>query len=693
MKISKHLVLVTGCHSFFFNSGCRDVAKNCRGNESYCTDVHIDWTYKWCRATCRTCNKQRPQSAAPQQPASPVQTAQQYQQVPTKNFGSLFAGMQMPENDRGWFSERTKDTKSTYRPFAEVNSDVANSWYELEYQNVQKSKNIADWNSKGYFDYRRNDWRRRTGKPTASPHMSGKQGVNPYGNSFNGFKSLFHRGGNTPATSTPAPTAAPTAAPTQPAIIIPPRTIAPTTTEAPVECRDVATNCEILVHRCDLEYQIRENYCKMSCGGCTAAAPQPAQPVQQFKTIGAVPPLSTFPRNPGPTALPISQDILDAINSHSGPIHQTFTTVAPPVVHQPVAPVLQQLVPQLPPPQVVQQPAAPIAPPVVQHPVVAAAPPVLQETVAGECVDAAIECSIITLDMCKQPFMAEMRKKCPKTCDACGGEKPEPKTNERTVTLIAPPAPSVRSCEDTAGATMCTQLKQKVAQHEQLKDMFCNSQSVWMNCPRTCNKCAEVQNLPSCMDTMPSCTSDQISSDDLCKNPTLKLACKQTCGMCTDSGTPVVQPEPVVVSAPPAPVVTTPAPAPVQPHPGCTNNYPELCKIKANTESCKNENLWKKCGSSCHRCSETAHLKYECKDMNEMCQTELMTIGCKTKSWVREACPVSCGATAEFCEQPKVVEPVSNYQPVSDMSPNCKTVWKENCHIDMFKRACPESCP
>ena len=384
---------------------------------------------------------------------------------------------------------------------------------------------------------------------------------------------------------------------------------------------------------------------------------------------------------------------------------------------------------------------------------------------------------------------------------------------------------------------MCKKVKEKGAANKQILDLFCKSQSVWMNCPLTCDKCDEVAALPSCMDTMPNCSSDKISKEELCLNPALKMACKKTCGVCSDAPVttatptttavlttmypradldsmfmdkirtfgssapvsnpialePVYQPvepvvyqpveqpvaveqympisqatnerlaslpvansqtpsyivdmahaslpvqnpvavpvavpvdEPVVgpvyvpVAAPvAAPVavpvaepvvgpvyvpVAAPVAAPVSmpvavfdvPSAGCEDLYPELCKLKANAETCQSQNLWSKCGASCNRCAETSHLIYECKDMNEMCQTGLMSISCPNEKWIRESCPITCRATSEFCvnsapEEP-VVESADAFKPAKDMSPLCASTWKKMCHIPMFGKACPVSCP
>ena len=159
----------------------------------------------------------------------------------------------------------------------------------------------------------------------------------------------------------------------------------------------------------------------------------------------------------------------------------------------------------------------------------------------------------------------------------------------------------------------------------------------------------------SCMDSIETCTSEKISQEELCQSPSLKFACRKTCGLCVSETAaspklPVpVQPVPPIAHLPVQPVNQIPItnsvpvqtlpvsqpvvqyarnvaveppvqfspPQAVQPNQpvsstadkplGCLDAYPELCKLKANANSCQNKNLWRKCGASCNRCSETTN--------------------------------------------------------------------------------------
>ena len=81
----------------------------------------------------------------------------------------------------------------------------------------------------------------------------------------------------------------------------------------------------------------------------------------------------------------------------------------------------------------------------------------------------------------------------------------------------------------------------------------------------------------------------------------------------------------------------------------CKDLYPAFCELQAKPETCGKQAVWSKCGTTCNKCSETRGLQYECKDQNQLCQTDMMQLNCATKQWVKEMCPISCQAQTELC--------------------------------------------
>ena len=52
------------------------------------------------------------------------------------------------------------------------------------------------------------------------------------------------------------------------------------------------------------------------------------------------------------------------------------------------------------------------------------------------------------------------------------------------------------------------------------------------------------------MDSIETCSSEKISQEELCQSPSLKFACRKTCGLCSDTPKPVNQPIQPVKSVP-----------------------------------------------------------------------------------------------------------------------------------------------
>ena len=77
-----------------------------------------------------------------------------------------------------------------FRPFYKVDSEIANSWKELERQNWKASKNIHEWNSKSYFDYSKIYQNiAPTLRPGPLSGVQGNQANEPFQEGLNPFKA------------------------------------------------------------------------------------------------------------------------------------------------------------------------------------------------------------------------------------------------------------------------------------------------------------------------------------------------------------------------------------------------------------------------------------------------------------------------------------------------------------------------
>ena len=62
------------------------------------------------------------------------------------------------------------------------------------------------------------------------------------------------------------------------------------------------------------------------------------------------------------------------------------------------------------------------------------------------------------------------------------------------------------------------------------------------------------------MDSIDTCSSEKISQEELCQSPSLKFACRKTCGLCSDTASPVNQP---ITQVKPVPVQNVPVSQPM----------------------------------------------------------------------------------------------------------------------------------
>ena len=244
--------------------------------------------------------------------------------------------------------------------------------------------------------------------------------------------------------------------------------------ESSSECEDTAINCQDIIFLCAHDVTVREKYCRKSCNGCVKdmahTVPIQTVPVQPVP-VQTVPPVPIRAEMPRLASIPVINSqipsyIVDMANANlpvQNPVAVSVPLQTVPLQPVPVQPVPVQTVPVRPVPvqtvpiQPVQltlapttaQPLAPLLKPTptgYRYIPATTVKPVAKP--AAPCVDQATECSLITLDMCAQPFMGNMVRKCPKTCGTCGGAAPPAPSNERVASIVAPAPTSAPVCAD-----------------------------------------------------------------------------------------------------------------------------------------------------------------------------------------------------------------------------------------------------